>query len=126
MTNNIFIVDDHRIVRDGLKAILIGHPNYKVIGEAASGNEAIGKLKNIQADIIFVDLRLPDINGAVLIKELMTIQSSFKCILLTAEPNALDLERAKLAGALGFLPKDIDTEESSMLRPNTILAAAES
>ena len=108
---DLIIIDDHQIVRDGLKAMLLGYPEYSVKSEAASAAEAIQKLKSIEVDLAFVDLRLPDLNGALLIKELLSVQPSLKCILLTAEPNALDLERAKMAGALGFLTKNIDAEE---------------
>ena len=108
---DLLIIDDHQIVRDGLKAMLLGYPEYSVKSEAASAAEAIQKLKSIEVDLAFVDLRLPDLNGALLIKELLSVQPSLKCILLTAEPNALDLERAKMAGALGFLTKNIDAEE---------------
>lgn len=108
---DLLIIDDHQIVRNGLKAMLLGYPEYNVKSEAASAAEAIEKLKLITVDLAFVDLRLPDLNGALLIKELLSVQPSLKCILLTAEPNALDLERAKMAGALGFLTKNIDAEE---------------
>lgn len=111
MPQGIFIIDDHKIVRDGLRAILLGYPEYQIIGEASSGQEAKSKLVNISPEFIFVDLRLPDINGALLIRELLQINQKFKCILLTAEPNALDLERAKIAGALGFLTKEIEVDE---------------
>lgn len=108
---SVFLIDDHKIVRDGLKATLIGAPQYKVVGEAASGEEALQQITNQQVDIAFVDLKMPDYNGAVLIRELRTKCPELKCILLTAEPNAADLQRAMHAGAQGFLTKEIDSEE---------------
>ncbi|QSE97431.1 response regulator [Fulvivirga lutea] len=111
MTYSIFIIDDHKIVRDGLKAILLGYPEYEVAGEAASGEEAKRKIENLNPDIVFVDLRLPDANGALLIQELIRLKPQSKFILLTAEPNALDLQRAQHAGASGFLGKDINSDE---------------
>lgn len=111
MTHSLFIIDDHQIARDGLKAILLGYSEYQVMGEAASGAEALQKLGTIQPEIIFVDLRLPDINGAELIEEIGKITPQSKCILLTAEPNTRDLQLAMGAGALGFLTKEIDSNE---------------
>jgi DNA-binding NarL/FixJ family response regulator len=110
--NSVFIIDDHKIVRDGIKAILLGFPEFSVVGEATSGTEAKEKLKQLELpSIAFVDLRLPDCNGSVLIKDLMAIKNDLRCILLTAEPNALDLKRAQHAGAYGFLGKDIESDE---------------
>jgi DNA-binding NarL/FixJ family response regulator len=109
---SVFIIDDHRIIRDGIKAILLGFPEFSVVGEATSGTEAKEKLKQLELpSIAFVDLRLPDCNGSVLIKDLMAIENDLRCILLTAEPNALDLKRAQQAGAYGFLGKDIESDE---------------
>jgi len=108
---SIFLIDDHKIVRDGLKATLIGTPLYKVVGEAASGKEALEKITLQPVDIAFVDLKMTDCNGAVLIRDLCAKLPDLKCILLTAEPNAADLQRAMHAGALGFLTKEIDSQE---------------
>lgn len=111
MTHSVFIIDDHKIVRDGLKAMLLGYPEYSILGEAATGAEALEKLKTNSPDIVFVDLRLPDCNGAALIADILKVAPKARCILLTGEPNALDLQRAISTGARGFLTKEIDTEE---------------
>lgn len=111
MPASIFIIDDHKIVRDGLKASLLPFKGYQIIGEAASAEESRTKLSGRQVDLIFVDIRLPDVNGAVFIKELKQLQPDAKYILLTAEPNKLDMDRAMQAGASGFLTKDIDSSE---------------
>jgi DNA-binding NarL/FixJ family response regulator len=108
---SIYIVDDHKIVRDGLKAALLGYPEFKVVGEASTGELALKELPIKKPDVVFVDLRLPDVNGAMLIGDIMKLLPEAKCLLLTAEPNVTDLERAKLSGAMGFLTKDIDTDE---------------
>ncbi|MEP0365483.1 MAG: response regulator transcription factor [Cyclobacteriaceae bacterium] len=109
--STLFLIDDHKIVRDGLKAMLLGKPNIQVIGEAASGLEALEKLKNLNPDLILTDLKLPDANGSELLIELMKICPSAKFAILTADPNATDLARAQKAGALAFLTKDMDTTE---------------
>lgn len=109
--HNLFLIDDHKIVRDGLKATFIGAPQYKVVGEASSGKEALETIGNQPVDVAFVDLKMPDYNGALLIRDLREKLPDLKCILLTAEPNAADLQRAMHAGALGFLTKEIDSHE---------------
>ncbi len=107
----LFIVDDHKIVRDGLKALLFAKPDIQVIGEAASLSEAKEKLNAIQPDLLFVDLKLPDGNGSQFLTEYLDINPKGKCALLTADPNKPDLLRAQEAGVLGFLTKDIDRDE---------------
>ncbi|MAE87687.1 MAG: hypothetical protein CMB80_33445 [Flammeovirgaceae bacterium] len=110
MPYKLFLIDDHKVVRDGVKAMLLAKPDIRVVGEAASAKEAKEKITTLQPDIIFVDLKLPDANGALLIRELKE-QVSAHCILLTSDPNGVDMERAKASGAIAFLTKDMDTCE---------------
>lgn len=107
----LFIIDDHKIVRDGLKALLIGRPQIQVCGEAASIQEAKEKLVSLNPDLLFVDLKLPDGNGSEFLGEFLKNNSKVKAALLTAEPNFVDLKRAETAGAKAFLTKDMDQEE---------------
>ncbi|WP_462248508.1 response regulator transcription factor [Ekhidna sp.] len=107
----LFIVDDHKIVRDGLKALLIGRPQINVCGEASSIGEASEKLKSLKPDILFVDLKLPDGNGSEFLLEYLGDNPDVKSALLTAEPNYVDLKRAESAGVRSFLTKDIDRDE---------------
>lgn len=110
MPYKLFLIDDHKVVRDGIKAMLIANMNYRVVGEAGSAEEARRLVYEAQPDIVMVDLKLPDANGAMLIKELSEkLTASF--LLLTSDPNGVDMERAKAAGAMGFLTKDMDTPE---------------
>ena len=110
MTYRVFLIDDHKVVRDGIKAMLLAKPEFQVVGEASSAQEARQSIESCNPDIVFVDLKLPDGNGALLINELSTkIKADY--LLLTSDPNGVDLERAKAAGAMGFLTKDMDTNE---------------
>ncbi len=110
MTYRVFLVDDHKVVRDGIKAMLLAKPEFQVVGEASSAQEARQSIESCNLDIVFVDLKLPDGNGALLINEL-TSKVKALYLLLTSDPNGVDLERAKAAGAVGFLTKDMNTEE---------------
>ncbi|MEL7146317.1 MAG: response regulator transcription factor [Bacteroidota bacterium] len=107
----LFIIDDHKIVRDGLKALLIGRPAIKVCGEAVSVREATEKLAVIEPDMLFVDLKLPDGNGSEFVTNYLKDRPNVKAALLTAEPNKMDLKRAEAAGVCAFLTKDIDQQE---------------
>mgnify|MGYP001217795441 CR=1 FL=1 len=110
MPYKLFLVDDHKVVRDGIKAMLLARMEFQVMGEASSGQEAIQQISKCNPDIVFVDLKLPDANGALLIKELNELVPA-SYILLTSDPNAVDMERAKSSGAVAFLTKDMDTQE---------------
>lgn len=107
----LFLIDDHKVVRDGVKAMLLARMDIQVVGEASSGREALVSIADYQPDLVFVDLKLPDANGAELIGELKRLVPNAVFGLLTAEPGAADLERAKINGALAFLTKDMDTSE---------------
>ncbi len=111
MKHSILIIDDHKIVRDGLKAMLLGNDQYEVVGEASSCEQGLLLAEQLLPKIIFIDLKLPDGNGADLAKKLLSNSPSSRCVLLTAEPNARDLQEAKSCGVLGFLSKEIDTDE---------------
>ncbi|MGL1889440.1 MAG: response regulator transcription factor [Reichenbachiella sp.] len=111
MSHKLFLIDDHKIVRDGIKAMLIGRPDVQVVGEAASGWEALEKIEGYQPDLVFVDLKLPDLNGAELIHEIKQRLPDCRCAILTADPSAPVLNTAKKNGALAFLSKDMDTDE---------------
>ncbi|WP_420582765.1 response regulator [Reichenbachiella sp.] len=109
--HKLFLIDDHKIVRDGIKAMLLAKPNIQVVGEASSGAEAKSTIQLKQPDLVFVDLKLPDTNGCELIPTLMGFCPSAKFALLTADPNPVDLKRAQQAGVLAFLTKDMETTE---------------
>ena len=109
-TYRLFLIDDHKVVCDGIRAMLLARSEFSVIGDARSAKSALELVPQLNPDIVMVDLKLPDSNGSILIKELAD-KCPAKYILLTSEPNSVDLERAKSAGAVGFLTKDIDTEE---------------
>lgn len=109
--HTLFLVDDHKVVRDGIKAMLLAKPDVEVIGEAGNGDEALQLIPIKKPDIAFIDLKLPDMKGTELIPEVLKSIPHLKIILLTAEPNVADLKTAREAGVMGFLTKDIDTSE---------------
>lgn len=107
---SIIIIDDHKLVRDGVKAILLGRPDFKVIFEAASGKELIEGIKTQCPTIFLLDIVLPDISGLELIGAIKKTCSS-KILMLTAEMDEDVICQAIENGADGFLNKDSSANE---------------
>src|SRR5512139_3078314 len=80
----ILIADDHPVVRDGLVAILSTQPDFEIIGEAGSGQEAIDKAAALQPDILLLDLQLPDLDGVQVLQNLRGRYPQIQAIVFTA------------------------------------------
>ncbi len=107
----VLIVDDHPVVRTGLRGMLEGQPSLEVVGEAADGEEAIKLAEQLSPDVILMDLRMPGMNGVTataLIKERMP---GAHVLVLTTYDSGADILRAIEAGATGYLLKDAPREE---------------
>ena len=110
-TINIFIVDDHEIFRTGLKTQLNEIKNYKVTGEAANGKEFLSLLENKTPDIVFMDIKMPEINGIEATKIAVEKYPDIKIIALSMFGEAEYLQAMLDAGAKGFLLKNVSGEE---------------
>lgn len=125
---NILIVDDHLVVREGLKLILETNDQFQVIGEAVNGSEALLMIKELQPDVILMDLNMPVMGGLETMQELKKQGSSIPVIILTTY-NEDDLMIKGLAmGAKGYLLKDTSRENlfrniESAVRGETLLSA---
>lgn len=108
---DIYIVDDHKIVRDGLRAMLMGVPDIKIIGESSKGTDFIKSLENNQPHIVILDIGLPDISGLEIAKILKEKFPDVKIIILTANTDEESIIGAVKNGAAGFLSKDASKEE---------------
>lgn len=108
---NVFITDDHKIIRDGIKAMLLGHNAIQVCGESSNGAKTIPGLNQCQADILLLDIGLPDINGYEMIPELLMRFPGLKIIMLTANIDQESLMLSIEKGAQGFLNKDTSEDE---------------
>jgi NarL family two-component system response regulator LiaR len=105
------VVDDHTVVRSGLAAILMAFDDLELVGEAASGEDAILHCEQARPDVVLMDLVMPGMDGATAIRILREQCPGVRIIVLTAFPEA-DLVRSALqAGAIGYLLKDISAEE---------------
>jgi NarL family two-component system response regulator YdfI len=107
----IMIVDDHMIIREGLKLIFETEENYKVAGEAESGKQALVLIEQIKPDLILMDLLMPEMSGIEVIKALNERNNPIPIIILTTyKDDNLILEALSL-GAKGYLLKDTTREE---------------
>jgi two-component system response regulator DevR len=111
MTLRIILVDDHEVVRIGLRTLLARHPQFRIIDEAASANEAVEKTLRLQADIVVMDIRLPGRSGIEACREITAKQSSTKVIMLTSYAEDEMLFDAIAAGASGYVLKQIGSQE---------------
>jgi two-component system, NarL family, response regulator len=101
----VLIVDDHMVVRVGLRTILEHETDMEVVGEAADGPQAMAAYQQHRPDVVLLDLRMPDVNGADLIKQLRAHDPEAKVIVLTSYDADEDIYRAVHAGARGYLLK---------------------
>lgn len=107
----ILCVDDHPIVREGLASILSLQADMELIGAAESGAQALDFFRKMAPDITLVDLRLPDMTGHELTRQLLDQSPNARIIVLTSFEGDADIERALAAGARGYVVKGIVREE---------------
>ena len=107
----LMIVDDHPVVRDGLRGMLAGDPDLDVVGDASDGAEALDLVDSLRPDVILMDLRMPRLGGAAAIKALAERGSEAKVLVLTTYDTDRDVVPALEAGATGYLLKDAPREE---------------
>jgi DNA-binding NarL/FixJ family response regulator len=101
----VLIVDDHRVVRVGLAAMIARERDMEVVGEAADGPSALAAYATHRPDVVLLDLRMPDMNGAEIITRLRKSDPQAKVIVLTSYDSDEDIFRAVEAGARGYLLK---------------------
>ncbi|MFI6778152.1 response regulator [Nocardia sp. NPDC050412] len=107
----VFLVDDHHIVRRGVADLISAEPDLEVVGEAGSVSHAMARIPALRPDVVVLDVRLPDGNGIELCRELLNQHPEFRCLILTSFTDEQAMLDAILAGASGYVVKDIDTLE---------------
>ncbi len=107
----VLIVDDHVMVRKGIKALLSEYEDISVTGEAANGLKAIEMVDQLKPDIVLIDLAMPVMEGIEAIKRIIAIKPTQRIIVLTSYTGDDKLIPAIKAGALGYLVKDAQPEE---------------
>ena len=103
----VFLVDDHEMVRRGVADLLEEHDDLSVVGQAATVAEALTRIPALAPDVAVLDVRLPDGNGVELCRELRSVMPQLQCLMLTSFTDEQATMDAILAGAAGYVIKDI-------------------
>jgi DNA-binding NarL/FixJ family response regulator len=111
MVIRLIIVDDHPVVRDGLHGIFAAADDFEVVGEAADGPEAMALVSRTRPDVVLLDLRMPQLSGAELIRRLRDEHPAPRILVLTTFGDDADVLPALEAGATGYLLKDTPRSE---------------
>jgi two-component system response regulator DevR len=103
----VFLLDDHEIVRRGLRELLESDPGLEVVGEAGTAAEALSRIPPTRPDVAVLDVRLPDGNGVEVCREVRSRHPEIQCLMLTSFSDDEALFQAIMAGAAGYLLKQI-------------------
>ncbi len=107
----IVLVDDHQLVRDGVKVMLMNVDDIQIVGEAADSSELFDLLKTTQVDIILMDISMPEHSGIEVTETIKKQGMEVKVIMLTADASDAAVFDSLKAGALGYLPKNAKRDE---------------
>jgi NarL family two-component system response regulator LiaR len=107
----VLIVDDHTVVRDGLQALITAEPGMQVVGSAADGVEAVRMARELNPDVILLDLVMPRMDGVQTILEIKKDNPEARILVLTSFAENHQVFSAIKSGAMGYLMKDTSSEE---------------
>ncbi|MBI5503403.1 MAG: response regulator transcription factor [Deltaproteobacteria bacterium] len=107
----VLVVDDHAVVRHGIRSLLEAQEGMQVVGEAATGREAVEKSKELNPDVVLMDLVMPDIDGVEAIVRIRSAQPQIPILVLTGFGSDDKLFPAIKAGAVGYLLKDTNPRD---------------
>ena len=103
----VFLLDDHQVVREGLRHLLETEDDIEVTGEAATGEEAIDTIDPLVTDVAVLDVRLPDMSGVEVCREIRSRYRHVECLMLTSFTDDEALFDAIMAGAAGYVLKEV-------------------
>lgn len=111
VTTPIFVLDDHEVVRRGLRDLLDVEPDLVVVGEAATAQQALARIPALRPDVAVLDVRLPDGDGITVCRELRSLMPHLACLMLTSFDDDDALLDSIMAGAAGYVLKEIKGTE---------------
>lgn len=106
MTIKVFLADDHAVLRDGLKLLLKGEPDMDMVGEAATGRDAVYQVITLQPDIVIMDIAMPDLNGIDATRQIHEANPAIQVIVLSMHDDNEYIFQALRAGVRGYLLKE--------------------
>jgi DNA-binding NarL/FixJ family response regulator len=106
VTIRVFITDDHAVMRDGLKALLMSVPDIEVIGEASDGRDAVRDVLKLEPDVVLMDISMPGLNGIEAVRALRKREIAVRVVMLSMHSTSEHVFRALEAGADGYLLKE--------------------
>ena len=107
----VMLVDDHDLVRTGIKRLLEDHPDIKIVGEATSGEQALELVTENDPDVVLMDINMPGIGGLEATRKLLQRKPKLKIIMLTMHEDDMFAQRLLKAGAMGYLTKGATVDE---------------
>jgi DNA-binding NarL/FixJ family response regulator len=107
----LVLADDHEVTRTGFVALLAGHPQFEVVGQARDGQEAVDVCERLLPDIVILDIRMPVLSGLGAARILQQRLPTLKVVIFTMDDSPDHLEAAMNAGAVGYLLKDASRNE---------------
>lgn len=111
MTTRVLLVDDHPVVRDGLRGMLDGQGDLEVVGEAANGHQAVAAVDRLGPDVVLMDLRMPELDGVAATERIRAAHPGVRVLVLTTFDDDEDIVRAVEAGATGYVLKDVPRDQ---------------
>ena len=104
----LLIIDDHEMVREGLKAMLVAEPDFEIVGDAANAEQALELIERLRPDVALLDIRLPGVSGIDLCSNVTSLYPQTAVIILTTFAEESLVAQCIQAGARGFIVKDIE------------------
>jgi two-component system nitrate/nitrite response regulator NarL len=109
--NKVLLVDDHAVVRDGIRARFEEHPDFEVVGEAVNGRDAIIKAGELKPDVVLMDISMPVMNGMDAARHIRSDYPDMKVIILTMHEHKEYIQGVIRCGAHGYIVKDVSSQE---------------
>jgi DNA-binding NarL/FixJ family response regulator len=107
----VLLVEDHGLVRAGMRLLIGSFPNFEVVGEASNGHDALQMLPKLRPDIILMDLSMPELNGIETTRRALKLVPRTRILVVSIHTDRDHVRRALAAGAAGYLPKSSDVDE---------------
>ncbi|HRJ59518.1 MAG TPA: response regulator transcription factor, partial [Anaerolineales bacterium] len=107
----LIIVDDHKLFREGIKALLTVTDDIEIVGEAEDGATALKKIRDLEPDVILMDINMPGLNGIRVTEQILAQHPQTRIIMLTMLEDDASIFHAMRAGARGYLLKGAEPEE---------------